>query len=328
MTSDDEVAHLVRLAGPAGVTDAIAAERVARVRTAVHDAWREESVARQARHAKSRRRVRVAMLLATAAAVVIALTMWLPFWMPAPAPAQVARIDHATGSTAVKAGGAVISESTLATTAGTLAVTLTSGVHIRLDASSTIRLDSATDVTLEHGAVYVDSGGASQISIHTPVGVVRDIGTQFEVRLAGASLRVRVREGQVRVTSANGVNERAGAAEELFSMPDGSIGRRPISATGREWAWAERAAPPFVMEGKTLGAFLDWVAREGAWTVTFADRSFSAAARAIVLHGKPDLKGLTPAETLQIVLPTCGLRHHINANRVVIEREISKGPSR
>jgi hypothetical protein len=55
--------------------------------------------------------------------------------------------------------------------------------------------------------------------------------------------------------------------------------------------------------------------------VTFADRRFSQAARATVLHGRPDLlKGLTPAEALDVVLPACGLRHRIDRHRVVIER--------
>jgi ferric-dicitrate binding protein FerR (iron transport regulator) len=197
-------------------------------------------------------------------------------------------------------------------------------------------VDSATDVALERGAVYVDSAGAhstepgaSPISIHTPAGLVRDLGTQFEVRLAGAGIRIRVRDGQVRVTDANGADALGGAGVELFSKPDGSIDRRPIAATGSEWAWAERAAPPFSVEGKTLGAFLDWVSREGAWTVTFADRRFSLAARATVLHGRPDLlKGLTPAEALDVVLPTCGLRHRIDRHRVMIERETSPGAIR
>jgi hypothetical protein len=157
---------------------------------------------------------------------------------------------------------------------------------------------------------------------------VRDIGTRFEVRLVGAGIRIRVRDGQVRVTSAKGVDARADAGGELFSNPDGSIDLRPIAATGSEWAWAERAAPLFSVEGKTLGAFLDWVWREGAWTVTFAEGRLSETARATVLHGKPDLlKGLTPAEALDVILPTCGLRHRIDisGHRVVIERETTKG---
>ena len=343
---DDEVGRLVRLAGTSG---AIGAERLARVRTAVHGAWRDEYVARQARQVKTRRRwLTVAVLLAAAASVVIAFAIRGP--IRTPAPVLVAHIDRATGSPApvvsFGAGSAVTSGSTVTTSDGTLAMTLTSGVHLRLDASSAARVDSATDVVLERGAVYVDSAGAyptqpgaSAISIHTPAGLVRDIGTQFEVRiearLAGAAIRIRVRDGQVRVTDENGVDARAGAGEELFLRPDGSyrsISRRPSAATGSEWAWAERAAPPFSVDGETLGAFLDWVSREGAWTVTFADRRLSTAARATVLHGRPDLlKGLTPAEALDIVLPTCGLRHRIDINgshRVLIERESSAGAIR
>ena len=342
--SDDEVAQLVRLAGPTGSTGSIAVERVARVRTAVHGAWRDEYVARQARQAKTRRRwLTVAVLLAAAASVVIAFAIRGP--IRTPAPVLVAHVDQimgqATGSPApFTAGGAVMSGSTVTTSDGTLAMTLTSGVHLRLDASSTARVDSATDVALERGAVYVDSAGAhptqpgaSAISIHTPAGLVRDIGTRFQVRiearLDGLGMRIRVRDGQVRITDANGVNDRADAGEEVLVNPDGSLGRRPIAATGTDWAWAERAAPPFSVDGKTLSAFLDWVSREGAWTVTFADRRLSEAARTTVLHGRPDLlKGLTPAEALDVVLPACRLRHRVDINgghRVVIERETSAG---
>jgi FecR protein len=341
--ADDEVARLVRLAGRSGPT--IAAERLGRVRTAVHDAWRDEYVVRT-----RRRRLTVAVLLAAAASGVIAFAIRRPIRTPAPAlapvpvPVLVARIDQTTGTPApgfsFGAGGAVMSGSTVTTSAGTLAMTLTSGVRLRLDASSTARVDSATDVALERGAVYVDSAGAhptqpgaSPISIHTPAGLVRDIGTQFQVRiearLDGPGIRIRVRDGQVRLTSANGVDTRADAGGELFATPDGSIDHRPVAATGRDWAWAERAAPLFSVEGKTLGAFLDWVSHEGAWTVTFADSRFSKTARAIVLHGRPELlRGLTPAEALNLVLPTCGLRHRIDGRRVVIERETSAGAIR
>jgi len=336
-SSDDEVARLVRLAGPTGPTGSIAAERIARVRTAVHGAWREEYVGRT-----RRRWLTVAVLLGAAASVVIGFVIWGP--VRTPAPVVVAHIDQAMGAPApdfsFTAGDAVMSGSTVTTSAGTLAMTLTSGVQLRLDASSTARVDSATDVALERGAVYVDSAGAhptqagaSPINIHTPAGLVRDIGTQFQVRieagLGGPGIRIRVRDGEVRVTDANGVDARAGAGWELFSQPDGSdrsINRRPVATTGSEWAWAERAAPPFSVEGKALGVFLDWVSHEGAWTVAFADRRFSARARATVLHGRPDLlKGLTPAEALDVVLPTCGLRYRIDRDRVVIERESRVG---
>jgi ferric-dicitrate binding protein FerR (iron transport regulator) len=243
-----------------------------------------------------------------------------------------------------------MSGSTITTSNGTLAMSFTSGVHLRLDASTTVRVESATDLAIERGAVYVDSGnarpavdllpgtpaprpaGIPPISVHTTSGIVRDIGTRFEVRLVGAGIRIRVRDGQVRLTDEHGADVRADAGEELFSRPDGSdrsINRRPIAAAGSEWEWVERAAPPFSMEGKTLGELLDWVSREGAWTVTFADRGFSQSARATVIHGRPDqLKGMTVAEVLDVVLRTCGLRHRIDHDRVVIEREPGGGAAR
>ncbi len=169
--SDDEVARLVRLAGTSGPIAPLDEDRLARVRTAVHGAWRDEYVARQM---KTRRRwLTVAVLLVAAASVVIAFAIWGPIRTPAPVPVPVlvAHIDQATGSPApFTAGGAVMSGSTVTTSVGTLAMTLTSGVHLRLDASSTVRVDSATDVALERGAVYVDSAGAHP----TPAGRVSD----------------------------------------------------------------------------------------------------------------------------------------------------------
>jgi len=316
----------------------IAAERHARVRTAVYGAWSSEYVTNKV---KTRRRVTVAVLFAAAASLAIAAAIWSP--TRTPASVRVARVDRvteqATGSRVpFAAGDPVRSGSTVTTSVGTLAMTLTSGVQLRLDASSSALVESATDVVLERGAVYVDSADAhptqtdaSPIRIHTPAGaVVRDIGTQFEVRLTDAGMRIRVRDGEVRVTYANGAEARVSAGRELFSGPDGSDrspSRRLSTATRSEWAWAERAAPPFSLERNTLGAFLDWVSREGAWTVTFADSGSSAALRDTILYGRPDLlKGLTPAEALGVILPTCGLRYYIDTSgRVVIVRDTSQG---
>ena len=205
----DEVARLVRLAGTNG---AIAAERIARVRTAVYGAWSDEYVVRQEK--TRRRRLTVSVLFAAAASVVIAAAIW-----PAPVVARIDRVTkQAMGSRGpVADGSAVKAGSTVTTSAGTAAMTLASGVHLSQDAASTIRLDSATDVVLERGAVYVNSGGvpgASPISIHTPAGdVVRAIGTRFDVRLTGGGMRVRVFDGEVLVTYANGAAARARAGE-------------------------------------------------------------------------------------------------------------------
>ena len=96
--NDDEVALLVRLAGTSGPIAPID-ERLARVRRAVHGAWRDEYVARQA---KTRRRwLTVAVLLAAAASVVIAFAIGArSARRHRTVPVLVAHIDQATGSPA------------------------------------------------------------------------------------------------------------------------------------------------------------------------------------------------------------------------------------
>src|SRR5262245_11344651 len=151
---NDDVALLVRLAGPTGLTGPVAAERNARVRAAVYGAWSEQHVGRQARQARMRRRLTIAMLFAAAASVVIAVAIFRR-----PAPVQVAHVDRVTEQAAgsshpFRAGDVVLSGSTITTSAGTVAMTLKSGVQLKLDASSTAVVDSATDLRLVRGAVY------------------------------------------------------------------------------------------------------------------------------------------------------------------------------
>ena len=291
---------------------------------------------------KTRRRwLTVAALLAAAASLVVAFAIRRP--IRTPTPVLVAHIDHATRSAgpgvSFGAGGAVMSGSTVTTAAGTLAMTLTSGVQLRLDASSTA---AWTQPPTSRSSV-----GPCMWTRPAPIPPSR-------ARLRSASTRRRdscvtsarsSRFGWPAPAFASGCvtarcvspartawtleGTRARNCSRGLTGSDRSISRRPIAANGSEWAWAERAAPPFSVEGKTLGAFLDWVSREGAWTVTFADRRISERARATVLHGRPDLlDGLTPDEALDVVLPTCGLRHRIDGHQVVIERETGAGATR
>src|SRR5262249_34172922 len=78
------------------------------------------------------------------------------------------------------------------------ALRLSDGTSARLDTGSRARPLSATVIELAYGALYLDTGrDAKGLEVRTPLGTVHDIGTQFEVRLRDASLRVRVRTGIV-----------------------------------------------------------------------------------------------------------------------------------
>ena len=99
---------------------------------------------------------------------------------------------------ALEVGDEVPLESRLTTDdEGRAAIQLASGHSVRLDRATSIRLLDAGSIALDKGAIYVDSGlearSATPLDIHTPLGLVREIGTQFEIRLQGDSVRVLFR---------------------------------------------------------------------------------------------------------------------------------------
>jgi len=196
---------------------------------------------------------------------------------------------------------------------------LIDGSAVRLDRSTVAVVEDAHRVTLERGAAYVDSGrspgSASSLRIVTRFGAVRHVGTRFEVRLEEASMRVRVRDGLVAVER-DGTRWNTGAGEALVLARTGTPTRQRIATSGPEWSWADRLSTPFLLEGATVPAFLDWVSREEGWQWEIADAALRARADRIVLHGSID--GLTPEEALSAVLPASGLTYRREGMRLVI----------
>jgi ferric-dicitrate binding protein FerR (iron transport regulator) len=176
---------------------------------------------------------------------------------------------------------------------------------------------------LEQGAVYVDSGPSAPadtgLEIVTSFGVVREVGTQFEVRLDGEAdtLHVRVREGSVSVRW-DGESDAADRGETLTLRRDGSIVRGAVEPDGPEWAWVLAAAPSLDIEGRSLDSFLDWVARENGWQIRYADGALERSAGTIRLHGT--IEGLRPDESLQAILEGSGLDHRTEDGVVLVFR--------
>lgn len=199
------------------------------------------------------------------------------------------------------------------------ALRLAGGGSLRLDADTRVRVASADLVELDRGAVYFDSDAGSGVEVRTTLGVVRDIGTQFEVRLvdgsAAASLRVRVREGAVVVEGAGGTHE-AVAGVELTLDADGTLSRGAVPIHGPRWDWVLDSAPAPDLEGRPLSVFLDWVAREGGWELRFADGETAGRASTITLHG--DVHDLTPAEAMAMVLDGSGLDYRLEAGTLTV----------
>jgi ferric-dicitrate binding protein FerR (iron transport regulator) len=274
---NDPIATLVRLAGRRPEVDA---ERTARVRAAVADEW----------HASVRRKrwTRVAVAAAIAATiggVLLTRPRTEPSAPVVPPFVETAEIRELTtpghATTSVEWNG------------GTL----------RLDRETHLRFDTERTATLLRGAIYYanDRPGVS-VTIHTPFGDVRDVGTRFEIRLRDDALRVRVREGAVIVRDTT-----ARAGMELVANRT-SVTSRTIATSGEEWAWIENAAPPIVLEGKSLDEVLRRIAIEKGLTL---DRDGPNQ----TLHGEMPL---SVSEALDAATAAAGVTYRIEGDRLIV----------
>ena len=296
--SDDAIAALVRLAGRRPPVPEDAARRV---REAVHEEWME-TISR-------RRRTRwIGSAAAVAAAVVMIVVLRMMPSTPQPVPQ---RVVVAGGQT----NGAVIYANDVYEVANGSTASLAWGDAIlRLDGGTRVRIASPKELSLERGAVYVDSRNAG-VLIRTPIGDVRDIGTQFEVRLAADRMRVRVREGRVDLQH-GGATHSAIAGIELDADARGGVTEHSIARNGAEWEWVLRAAPPIHLDGRTLAEVVATVTRDEGVTPVWSDAAARNAA-SMRLHGDVPL---TPEEALDTALVASGLISRTDGDRLIITR--------
>lgn len=300
MNEEEQVRRLLEEAGP---RPEVPPQDLAKIKAAFRAEWKEHV---------HRRRARRTLPWALAASVLLALGLGWWLWRPAPPAVPVARVESVAGS-GLAVGEEVLEGAEIETGEGHATLRMTAGPSLRLDAGSRVRLVSASVVELQRGAVYLDSQTTGAVAIHTPFGVVTDVGTQFEVRLLGEgeALRVRVREGAVRVGSLS-----ATEGVELTLRADGSVTRQMVAAHGSPWDWVLQAAPPLAIEGLTLEEFLNRVARETGWTIRYADPGLAESAGTIVVHG--DIGHLPPDQALEVVLPGAGLEHRVADGTLIV----------
>lgn len=327
----DDVATLVRLAGQ---RPPIPEERLVRAKAAAREAWLRET------RRRSRNRILWGGLaLAAAASVTVAVIGLtrppgaggspeiagvggsLPVeleaglaWVREPAAGALSAARKMAGSQEIPPG------SLLSTGTGRrAALRLPSGHSLRLDEETHVRLEDAGTLLLDRGALYLASAGdapaGEAVQVVTPLGSLREIGTQFEVRLAGGSVRVRVREGAVIMDGAAGERE-VPVGTEMKLLPDGSAATSRIPVHGALWEWTASVTPMIDLEGRTARSFLDWVARERGWTLVFADEELARSAESIIVAG--DIRGMTMEEALSAVLPSCRMTHRVEGGTLEI----------
>lgn len=326
--NDEDIEQVLKSAGPRP-RPPVEVERAVRKR--LHAEW----LAMVAGKRRDRRR-QTAFALA-AGILVAAIGIWFAAPRLTEPPDVIATLAVAEGEMRVKSGWIpvwrqvvdsqpLLKGQTLETgPAGRGALTLPGGISVRLDSRSLLTITSAEHLTLDRGALYVDAGPAvspaSRLDVMTPSGSVRHIGTQYEVRLMGKDVRLRVREGRIEWRARTGDIERSQTGEQLTIAGDGTVERRAIPRYGESWDWIAATAPVIDIEGLPLGRFLSWVGRELGREIAYASPHTASDVVGIVVHGS--ISGLTPTQALDAVLATTRLRAVIADGRIVVGSEDS-----
>lgn len=315
---DDSLAGLLKACGRRPQPSP---EARARVFHTAHGAWR----------AVVHRRRRRANLLLSAAAAAFAMVAFLVVWRTLPPPHAefpVAFIDRVLGDVLVRRPGgdwhpltpaAGLQPGTTLRTApgGGIGLRLPGGASLRLAENTEASLIAAQLVGLARGAAYVDAQtGADKLEIRTAAGVVRNLGTQFELRYEQSTLRLSVRQGAVLL---QGLDReiRAEAGQRLTLDASGHLQRETIPSYDSDWAWVQDLAPSPDLQNLPLLQFLSWVERETGREVHFAQPRVEARARETFLHGRPGR--FTPMDALAVMLATTDFRYVAGEDVILIE---------
>jgi transmembrane sensor len=314
--SRDPIGMLLRSADPPLEPDAARMERAMSV---VHSEWQSMLDAR--------RRARRSWLAAAACLVLAVLAGLTVAFRPATPAVTVARAVRVQGDVLIGAqrlatDQLVMSQQKIDTgSSGRVLLDLASGGRVRIDSSSVAQWVSPTELSLTRGRVYAETAErgnerAAQFIITTPFGIVRHVGTRFEVQISGDQTRVRVREGAVDFERKSKLPIRVASGQQLsVSANDAVVVAGPGSADA-QWTWTREISPAFIIEGRPLAEALDWLSRETGLEVVYGDEQARSQARALILRGNVD--GLDTRDALRAVLAGSGLNFEMTADRVEI----------
>jgi ferric-dicitrate binding protein FerR (iron transport regulator) len=329
-TPEQDEQHLARLIREAGPRQQPPADVRDAVRVAAHREWRAMVRAR----APQQRRASARWSLAAAASIA-GLAAWLALPMLATQEIAMASLERVSGAVELgragllgefapaREGATVLTGQEIRSGRGGRAALDVAGVSLRLDEGTVVAALAVDRVELKQGALYVDVApgtSAPALVVETPYGTIEHLGTQYEARLSDAGLRLRVREGRVRLAGKGRVVE-AVAGEQLVMIADGELRREPVLRAGGDWTWVSAIAPPFDIDERPLADFLAWAARESGREISYASPASAAEAARVVLRGS--VRGLTPERALAAVLSTTRLDYREesgeSAERLVVD---------
>lgn len=290
---------------------------------AAHDAWQAKVVSRR----KTRFIVSVAASISAVACAAVLLATLLPRTAATVAVSQMVVGDVAVFSPRTgewqpigNAAYSIRAGDVIRTAAGSGATLgLETGASLRIAADTRLRLEGPQSFVLDVGTAYVDSGRGelpAPVTILTPFGAVREIGTQFEVHASEESLRVRVRSGRVELTRPYAETERTDAGEEISVSESGLVERRPFAASDAAWEWVMRLAIAPPNYALTIRVYLAWAANEFGRELRFDSPNTELQAEISALN--TELSGFSPEEVLESIALTSGLSYRFIGDEAIL----------
>jgi hypothetical protein len=303
-------------------TQPLSAEALARIQAAVQKEW----AGLHAGSSSSRRRVWAAVAAGVCSLVLI--LAWVTRSPPTPVLfGSISRIEKGEtilGSKGVQHRSARVGDTIHSgdelTAHGIGLVSLPAGSNLRVGAETVINVLGRSDIELVRGMIYVDHPPAaamtSLLRVHTRAGTIEHVGTAFEVLSSEQIVRVRVREGEVRLRNA-GRDTIAAAGTEIVATSDGVVSHGSIPLNGEQWRWISSMAPVYEIEGRPLLDFLEFESRELGYQLVFTDPRARQVAERTILHGT--VRGREPLDAVSSVLATTSLTYSIHGNTLQVQ---------
>lgn len=329
--TNEERDRIAEIIASAGARPAPPEQMREAVFSAVEREWTQAVAERKGR------RLRRALLVASVAVVAVAIGTVVAIRRPPAGGANIATFLAAQGpveianraSDAPLVGGeSVRAGERVRTRSSGRALFSVAGVSLRVGGDSDVTFERSGEIRLASGRLYVDSGlvrtaatadPRPSLEILTPLGSVRHVGTQFEVRVQGDGVRVRVRDGTVDINSPHAVVT-LGSTDELAIGTDGAVSRTSVTPYSSEWSWTNDLGPEFLIEGRSFDEFLLWYSHESGRRLEFTTPDVRSAALSTRLSGS--IVGLKPDDALAAVAATT--RFHCDGtdpSRLVIRIE-------
>jgi len=189
-------------------------------------------------------------------------------------------------------------------------VELNNGNTFRLDENSLIKLTSEDKIELIRGQIYVESNEKNinnQLLIDTKLGSIKHVGTQYNVELKPDLINISVRKGKVIVYKKDLTKE----IEKGYTLSinnKGDYNQSLINSYDSKWLWTQNITKQYNIQDKTIFQYLKWV----IWN---SDKSKDQSSN-IKLSGS--IKGLTPLESLEVILSTTDFSYDISQSAIHI----------